>query len=329
MIRLLLYAAFFHTSTIIAQDNNVVSHFLKPKPIELEGQLGLKMGTVLTVQGIVIEGDQKGYTDGPNLLVQTINDSFIQDLVQIPMSPYFGDFGEKKLPKLAVGSTYSLRVYETGEFNGAPPDAFKESGVIVQTAEFYFQNRLMVLSGEKINPIDWSPDKFLGRSALLSGATTNDHDTAMIETAKWKLKLIGSPKWKPSDIGKLAEVNGLIQATQINNVYKVVNGEKRLVKLEDQLGRSVKLKGLAMSLNGHWWFHYRGIDLYVEKMQELPGWKEENHFLAMEITGLLEQAELPNIQEISIKAKPGLKTYYIVRNAGWSPTTELLAPEVY
>ena len=329
MKRLIVLSLFLQVSNFcLSQNNSFQEQFNNPnKQIGLHGQLGKKLGSTLTIRGIIVDKSSKGYQDGLNLIVQMINDSSIQQLVIIPLSPYFGKFGVKPLPNLENGSTYRLRVYETGEFVGVPTDAYKEAGIILQTSEFYFQNRLIVISGEKIAPIVWSPINFVGQNALLSGIAKNENDTALIETLKWKLRLIGFRKWIDSENGKLVEVYGKIEQTETDGIYNVKNCQPRLLKLEDQLGKPVKLRGRAISLNGYWWFNYRGTDIYVEEMANLPNWTTNNHFRPMEVTGILEQAALPRLDQITLKTNRDRKLYYIIRKASWTPITELLVPE--
>ncbi len=311
-----------------SQDKGTPVQIHNPGPqFQLVGKLGEKFGTTLTVKGIIVDGPSKGHRGGPNLRVQMINDKATQHLIQIPLSPYFGKFGEAPLPQLKNGSTYSLRVYETGEFVGVPSDAYQEAGMMLQTSGFYFQNKLIVISAEKISPIEWSPVDFLGQDALLSGIASNENDTAVIQTSKWKLQLPGCNKWTESEIGKPAEVYGKIQETATKFTYNVENCQSGLVRLEDQLGKTVRLRGRAMSMNGYWWFNYRGTDIYIENMAQMPNWTTNNHFRSMEITGTLEQAELPDIDQITLKANPDRKLYYIVRKASWIPI-ELLVPEL-
>jgi hypothetical protein len=295
--------------------------------VKLIGQLGKPLGTTLTVQGIITEISSKGYRSGLNLTVQKINDSSIQELITVPLSPYFGEFGDKALPKLMKDSTYRFRVYETGGFFGIPSNAYEEADIILQTTGFYFQNRLIVLSGEKIKPIKATPNSFVGQFALLSGIAKNENDIAYINTSNGNIRLIGFRKWTASEIGKLAEVYGKIEQTESKDIYNVRDSSPRLVKLEDQIGMTVKLRGKAISLNGFWWFNYRGTDIYVEKMEDLPNWTVDNHFRPMEITGILEQAVLPRLDQITLKTNRDSKLYYIIRNPSWKPIEKLLAIE--
>ncbi|MBN8688824.1 MAG: hypothetical protein J0M10_17535 [Chitinophagales bacterium] len=311
-----------------AQDSlRKVNIFAQDSKTVFIGELGQPLGSFLTVHGVVVDGPDKGYEDGPNLIVHKINDSATQVPIEIPLSPYFGSFGKGTIPSIKSGNSYRLRVYETGEFIGSPDGAFKEAGVVIQTTGFYFKNRLIVLAGEKTAPLEWHPVQFNGREALLDGIAENDNDTACIRGASWLLKLVNARKWTSTEIGKKAEVFGKIQGTRTKNLFYVMNGRCRLVRLEDQLGKQVSLRGMAISQNQYWWFNYRGTDIYVEKMEQLPGWSDENHYRPMEITGLLNQEKLPRLDQISLKDKPDLKMHYIIRNAKWTPVNELLEPE--
>ncbi len=327
---LILFLIFIEIGNIgLTQDKKIPVHLTEPdKQFELVGELGVKLGTSLTVEGIIVDGSDKGYADGPNLMIQMINDKPTQSDIQIPVSPYFGEFGKEPLPVLEYGSTYSFRLYETGEFVGVPDEAYKEADILIQTTGFYFQNRLIIISGKKIAPIEWAPNDFIDENALLSGIAKNENEIPFIKSEKWKLKLGGLNKWTDSEIGKQVEVYGKIQKTETGDNYYINNSQPRLVKLEDQLGKMVKLRGIAWSMNGYWWFNYRGIDVYVEKMKELPNWNVENHGRLMEISGILEQDKLPDIDQISLKENRDLKMYYIVRQASWTPLDELLTPEL-
>lgn len=300
---------------------------------ELVGELGLKLGQTATVEGTVIEGPFKGYEGGPNLVVQVINGRAIQRHIQIPISPYFGKFGKasfdrKPLPSVENGSSYRLRAYETGAFVGVPREAYQEAGLALQTTSFYFRNSLKVLSGDKIDAIVWHPMQFLDREALLAGVAKNENDIATIQSSEWKLILTDVAPWTDAQTGKRAEVYGTVHATDSQGTFRVENCRARLTHLEDQLGKTVALRGTARSLNGHWWFNYRGTDLYVEAMEKMPNWTPNNHWRPIEITGILEQAELPRIDQIALKEDRDLGTYYIVKQPKWTPASELLTPEL-
>jgi hypothetical protein len=329
MARLMIFSLlFFINNFCLSQNIKYQVQITNPnEQVKLIGQLAKPLGTTLTVQGIIVDISSKGHKGGLNMRIQSISDSLIQEQMIIPLSPYFGEFGDKPLPKLQKGFTYQLRVYETGEFIGIPSNAYEEADIILQTKGFHFQNRLIVLSGEKIMPIKMPPDSFVGQVSLISGVAKNENDTAYINTSKGKLRLIGFRRWTASEIGKLVEVYGKIEQTETRGIYNVRDSSPRLVNLEDQIGMTVKLRGKAISLNGYWWFNYRGTDIYVEKMEELPNWTVDNHFRPMEITGILEQATLPRLDQITLKTNRDSKLYYIVRKPSWTPIEKLLEIE--
>lgn len=329
MRQLIIFALFFQTNNFcFSQDSGYQVHILNLKEQEkLIGELGKPLGTMLTVQGILVDKLSKGYNGGLNLTVQNINDSSIQELITIPLSPYFGELGDKRFPKFEKGSTYRFRVYETGEYVGIPAAAYEEADIMMQASGFHFQNKLIVLSGEKIKPIKETPNNFIGHVALIAGIAKNENDTAFINTSKGKLRLIGFRKWTVSEVGKFVEVYGKIEPTESKDIFDVRDCIPRLVNSKDQIGKTVKLRGRAMNMNQYWWFNYRGTDIYVEKMEELPNWTGENHFRPIEITGILEQAVLPRIDQITLKENRDKKLYYIVRKPSWTPIEKLLAVE--
>src|SRR5262245_60488391 len=61
----------------------------------LIGKLHEPLGTVLTLQGVAVEGPFKGTEGGPTLRVQRINGRATQEDLRIKLEPYFHDFGYK------------------------------------------------------------------------------------------------------------------------------------------------------------------------------------------------------------------------------------------
>jgi hypothetical protein len=120
---------------------------------------------------------------------------------------------------------------------------------------------------------------------------------------------------------------GAYTSAQNSSEFELVDGEWALTRLEDQLNRDVKLRGTSWSLNGVWWFDYRGTRIYVEDMERLPGWNTDNHGRPMEVRGRLEKAMLPRLDQISLKSNRDLKEYFIVRQAKWDPVEKLLSIE--
>ena len=329
MIRLKLFAIFIIVS-VDGFSQNTIKNVQITNPIEqirLIGELGLPLGTTLTIQGVVEDISSKGFKNGLNVTVKKINDSSIQQVITIPIFPYFGTFNDKLFKKIKKGLTYKLRVFESGEFVGIPQKSFKELNLMVQTTDFYFQNKLIVLTSEKVDLPNETSSNFIGRKALITGTANNENDTSFIFAKRERLRLIDFRKWKKTEIGKTAEVYGIIEKTEKKGTFNVRDGNPRLIKLEDQIGENVKLRGRAVSLNGYWWLNYRGTDIYVEKMEDLPNWTVNNHFRAIEVSGLLEQENLPRIDQIGIKSDRDKQLYYIIRRPSWKPIEQLLAAE--
>ena len=303
-----------------------------PKPI---GKLRLPLGTPVTISGVVVEGPHKGFEGGPNIRVQRIGQRYHQEELQIQLKPPAKPSARRPaaqttadtqtLPHLKTGQTYELEGYETGDFVGQPREG---RDPLIQTTDRYFHHEFIVTKAKPIPPIAYSPSMFPGEKALLSGiAKTIDGDSAMIGQ-DWTIIITRGAKW-PHDIeGKKIESHGLYTPDPAPKKFDLKDGSWRLVELQDQVGRRVSLRGMARSLNGEWWFHYRGTDLYVENMDKLPGWNVDNHWRPMEIEGRLERAKLPRIDQISEKSDRDLADYFIVKDATWKPLPTLLFPEL-
>ena len=80
----------------------------------LIGKLGVPLGSVVTVQGIVVEGPHKGSEDGPNIRIQRVNGRSTQDDIQIKLDEL--TIFNHRLPKLVAGKSYELTGYEAGNY---------------------------------------------------------------------------------------------------------------------------------------------------------------------------------------------------------------------
>jgi hypothetical protein len=306
------------------------------KTFQLVGTLRLPLGEMVTVEGVVVEGPFKGYEGGPNLRVQRIQGRYTQECIQIPLKPYFGNWGDGELPKLATGKTYQMSGYETGRYVGMPAainQAIIESGKVpIQTTSHYFQSYFAVSEAEKIEPILYTPMMFEGERALLSGvARTIGGDSAM--TGKgWVVIVRRGTAWEAGIEGKQIECDGRYNPEANSKVdpkkCDLLDGTWRLVHLKDQVGQEVSLRGTARSLNGEWWLNYRGTDLHVDGMASLPGWSNDMHYCPVIIEGKLERAKLPRIDQISEKTDRDLAESFVVRQASWKPLPALLFPEL-
>ncbi len=300
----------------------------------LIGKLGLPLGTVVRIQGIVVSGPSKGYDDGPNLLVQRIDDRFIMENIRIKLEPYFGSFGDveasadHRLPSLEDRMTYELEGYETGGIVGVPPMAYERAGIDLQSQiGTSFHSWFVAYKGKTTAAIRFSPSEFIGRSALLVGTARSKDGQSFIVDEGWELLTDPNAAWPSHIEGKRTEAFGVIRAGTSDTSFKVEGGVTRLVRLEDQIGREVALRGTAWSMNGRWWFNYRGVDLYVDGMEKMSGWTGEHHGRSVMIRGTLARELLPRIDKITLKADPDREECFIVRSPSWEPLDGLLGPE--
>lgn len=298
----------------------------------LIGKLHQPLGKVFVIEGVVVEGPFKGYEGGFNLRVQQIRGSATQEDIQIVIRPFFYKWGDEAivggdaLPNLKIGETYEMEGYETGGYKGVPGEVFDRGAVVVQTTEHYFREEFVVTKAKRIQPIQYAPYMFEGRKALLMGIARSENGHALMTNEDWSVVVTNNP-WAKDIEGKQIETWGLYNSDAERKVFTLRDGNWRLVRLQDQVSRRVELRGCARSLNGVWWFHYRGVDLYVDGMENLPGWTSENHWRPMVIRGRLEKAMLPRLDQVSLKANRDLKEYFIVRDAEWTPLSDLLGPE--
>ena len=291
----------------------------------LIGKLHMPLGNVFQVEGVVVEGPSKGYNDGPNLRAQRIQGQATQPVIQIKLAPYSP---ARSLPKIEVGKTYQMEAYETGYYIGIPSEALK-SGPSIQTCGHFFHTVLVYYKAKVIEPIHFAPAEFQGRHGLIEGiARTRDHQSVM-EGNGWTVIVAPKTAWPKHVEGKLIETYGMYNPDA--NLYNpdvkqkqftLVDGTWGLVRLEDQVGHTVALRGRALEFNNMWWFRCRGTDLYVENINGLPGWTSANYGLPIVIHGTLDKAKLPRLDQISLKSDRDLKEYYIVRKASWEPLSD-------
>jgi len=129
-------------------------------------------------------------------------------------------------------------------------------------------------------------------------------------------------------IGLQVEGFGTVRASSENGLFEFDDATTRLVRLRDQIGRKVSLRGTAWSMNGSWWFDYRGQGIYVDKMTSLPEWNAgEKHGREIQIDGLLEVVNLPHPDYHLKDSEPKLAPRFMVRQASWKPIESLLTPE--
>jgi hypothetical protein len=289
---------------------------------DLLGRTHQPMGKVIVLQGVIVEGPFKGYEGGPNLQVQRISGVATQEAIRIPLVPMFGDFQRNDPVKIVRGKTVELQGYEAGEFVGVPSHV----PVIFQTCGFYFKSEFRVIAGKPIPAIVFQPADYVDRKALVEGRASNFKGKPAIEANEWRVRIDGA-LWPDNLIGKEAEAIGVIRrdTDPTGRLFHLSGAKGRLVQLSDQLNRPVELRGTAWSRDGVWSFEYRGQEIYVDGMDDLPGWSSENHGGPMMIRGTLYRAKRPDLEQISLKANPDHGAASSSRAAMRSSTSHALA----
>jgi hypothetical protein len=114
------------------------------------GSLGQPLGKMVTVEGVVAEGDftRKKSDVGATLLrIQKVDGRPLKHEVIFHFSPS----SMVTIEKPAVGSRFKYVGYETGAFTGTPPGEFKYTGPFATTT-YHFATSFEVLKDEKSKP---------------------------------------------------------------------------------------------------------------------------------------------------------------------------------
>ena len=96
--------------------------------VEIRGLLGVPLGTMITVTAVVVDDDPKTKQEDPTLRIISVNGEKLQQPISVEYK-LWNSFDKKKL---VLGRKLRLRVYETGEYVGAPDAAMEESPPIAE-----------------------------------------------------------------------------------------------------------------------------------------------------------------------------------------------------
>jgi hypothetical protein len=303
--------------------------------VEVIGRVGAPLGKLVTIEGILVEGPFKGYEGGPTLRVQRVAGKYTQEDIRILVSPYaLSKWGENiypeskiSLPKLEMGKTYRMEGYETGGYVGIPNEAYRRANLMLQTTGHYFRSHFVVIEGKTIEPIVASPGMFEESQALIEGTARTENGNRVVSGGDWTVIVARGEAW-PADVeGKAVETLGFYMSTGQAKHFELLKGDWRLARLEDQVGRKVSLRGKPWSMNGQWWFDYRGQDVFVKDMKMLPGWKVDLHGEAIVLEGTLERVKDLTPDDTDFIKERSLKVDFMLRNPSWKPLPGLLAPE--
>jgi len=292
----------------------------------LTSMLHEPFGTVLTVQGVIVAENLKEYQGTPFIRVQRINGRATQKLIQVKLAMGWTDI-RAELVKPEFGMSVELKGYETGGFVGVPYEALKGIQLRPAVPGFHFSHTFVFHESKKIDPIRWSPADFADREALLEGRAVSADQRAYIAGDGWRLLVDAAAPWPKDLLDKTVEGLGTVRKTDDPKTYRLEKGATRLVRLEDQVGRKVALRGRAWDDNGFWRFEYRGVMLYVSGMSDLPGWKNSLHGQWVQIEGNLEEGLLPDLGARGSLDKLELKKQFMIRKPSWKLLDSVLSPE--
>jgi hypothetical protein len=306
------------------------------------GELGVKLDTSVIVVATTIEGPFAGFDGGPNIRIKKINGDATQQMIQMPIRTRAGGSGWEQFERggkalIEEGKTYELRGYESGSYvETSEEDTIDQprSPIMLSSASknvlaesdsasspLPFRNEFVVLHAKEVSPIAWAPSDFVGREALIAGIAKNVGNVAVIEGPDWKLALEPKP-WEPWQIGKQAEAFCKIKESKLPHTFVAIDCRKRLIELQDQIGRKVSLRGTAHALNNHWWFNYRGTDLYFDNLDpQSSEWPTLENSQTIEVSGVLEMTVLPPAARFYRGYKDDRETVFILRGTTWRPTT--------
>lgn len=319
---------FFFSHFIFSQkDKQEISITELGKNVDLLGELKLKLGTVTKVEGKLIEGQSKGYDNGFNFLIYKLNDTVTQFPIIIPIIANESQDVQKAFEQLKIDAFYRLNVYETGAYVGTPLEVLKMSDQLIQTTDLYFRNELIVHSIQEIPNYQWLPQYFIGRKALLSGVAMNIKQNAYLIGEGWEMKLDNQPLWDQIYLEKQVQVFVSNVNKENQKSFSGIASEFRLINLEDQIDQTVSLNGTLWSLNGRWWFTYRGQDIFLENIKNLQEITADLHGKSIELKGLLKLASTEN----SIKTElphAFFKSNYVIVPTEFKKLNQLLTPEL-
>lgn len=301
---------------------------------QLIGKLHVPLGDPVIITAVARPDDQTK-TGREYLQIQVINGVATQEDIRICAEPFFGKWGEKgpdteslNLPEFIPGKTYQMKGYETGAYGGTPKTVWEDVKVRVDSPFAHqFRTYFIVTKAKIVDPVRFRPFDFAGRWAELEGVARSKNGEAVMEQDDWEVIVDPKAPWPKEIEGKSIETAGVYAQSSTWKKVQLLNGKWRLVRLEDQVGRVVELRGAPFHSNGSWLLSYRGKTLYLEGVENLPGWTDNLRGRPILIRGTLEKAMLPDADRIEREPHPDLKECYVIRKPSWEALPSLSGPE--
>ena len=201
----------------------------------------------------------------------------------------------KKLKSLTKGNYYEVR--------GTATDA-----------RTFGPNKAVSLLVEQIEAVPTAPlgfADFVDRQATFEGTTVTG---GRLQVGGETVQVGKLTAWSSAVAGKTIAVQGTIR--RLDSGWQIEKPTWRLVNLADQVGEDVLLEGTLRSTNGHWWFNYRGEDIYLTETAgptlTFPG---ADHRRRVHVRGKLARQLRPSLDQISLKSDRDLVPCFVVRGA--------------
>lgn len=268
------------------------------------GRVAPTTNVAIDVEGLVVEGPPKGFEDGKSLRVRRVNGVATQAAVELKLVGT-----DAVLDLLAVGSSYRLRAIERSLMVGTPPA--ERGDRMIQTVAEYRSHRLEALSGVAIETRAAQPTDFVGRSALLQGMGHREGERAFLTVDDWKVELDGVT-WDEVFEGRAIEAFGAITESAAPATHAMRVERCGLIRLADQVGRDVSLRGVALHGPTATTLLHREGEIAVELEADAA---RLEWFAPAAVRGTLERRD-------------GEPIAYVIRHARWETCPPLLDPEI-
>jgi|GEM_PF-1440088 len=236
-------------------------------------------------------------------------------------------FSAASLRVLRINGKPTLENIEVHLFaGGKEPDALRDRLHAMNEQAYYKVTGRLVdarcgalesecaLSVERFEPIENAPLKlseFIDRKTRLEGIAISEgkfrlhEETAVLE---------GIAAWPAATEGKKISVRGIVRRGA--DGLRVSGATWRLVELADQVGQDVALEGALRSMNGDWWFNYRGADIYLTSeagpTQVFPS---ADHWRPVRASGRLVRQDRPSPDQMFQTKDRGFVPAFVVRDA--------------
>jgi hypothetical protein len=166
-----------------------------------------------------------------------------------------------------------------------------------------------VISFKSIPQIVLTCRDFVDRDVVFEGTAG---PAGKLLRADEAIRIDGVKAWPESVQGKAIMVRGKLRRAETD--WRLERATWTFLELEDQVGQTVSLEGSLWSLNGHWWFAYRGKRLYLTMPAgPVMTFRSDDHGRPIRVTGLLLQQLRPALNQISLKTDRDLVRTFVVR----------------